>query len=235
MSLAAINSQYNGLNGIAGGYCGGWGYAGGLYSDANVGNIKQSIANGYEISAASNSYANKASVSSSNFTQQSQAIQYLLQEGREDDAIAKYHSLFNEMASNPYYEGYSENDIKTLMQQRYMEATGSTLVNDINENAGSSFTTGLVSSIPLVGAFLDGTSKSDFIAEVTGTPKSTKGKAGKAAGVVTGMGIGAGLGALSAGLLKKGGKGAKIAGLVIGAAAALATFVTGKIVNAAKD
>ncbi len=249
MSLAALNSQYIGLNGLSG-YGTGY-YAGttGLYSDAYVDNAKSSIQNGYEISATSNSYSNKSAVSSSSFAQQCQAIEYLLQNGRTDDAMKKYDSLYEDMASNAYYQGYTENEIKTLLQEKYLEATGTTVVNDISANSTSAFETGAQSSIPVVGLLFSNNSKDDFIAEATGTETSGWSKVKTGAGVAAtaaASGVAAaGLTALHSkkiggcltslknngimGSIKKAFTGKGKWAAIGAAAAALGTFVCGKI------
>ncbi len=236
MSLTSINNQYLGLNGLAGGYSGYCGGAAGLYSDANTQTVKNNIENAYEISATSNSYANKSSVSSSSFTQQCQTIQYLLEQGRTDEAMTKYEQLYNDMAANPYYEGYGENEIKTLLQEQYMSATGSSLVNAIENNSGSSFTTSLSSSIPVLGLLTEGKSKDDFISEVTGTGASKASVAGSVAGTVAGAATSAGAGvltsiAIGAARGKKTGKVGMIVGGIIGAATSLLTNLTNKSVK----
>ena len=246
MGLATINSQYTGLNGLSG-YGSTYFMGGGLYSDSYVENAKSNIANGYELSATSSSYSNKNSVSSSSFAQQCQAIEYLLQQGRTDDAMAKYNDLYEDMASNSYYEGYTENEIKTLLQEKYMTATGTTLVNDITTNSNSAFTSGLESSIPVLGLLFNENSSDDFVAEATGTEVSGWSNVKKGAGVVAGVGLSAAAGAgLEVGLsalknLKNSsiteaiskaatGKGKIVAACVAGGAALL-TYIGSKLFN----
>lgn len=246
MGLATINSQYTGLNGLSG-YGSTYFMGGGLYSDSYVENAKSNIANGYELSATSSSYSNKNSVSSSSFAQQCQAIEYLLQQGRTDDAMAKYKDLYDDMASNSYYEGYTENEIKTLLQEKYMTATGTTLVNDITTNSNSAFTSGLESSIPVLGLLFNENSSDDFVAEATGTEVSGWSNVKKGAGVVAGVGLSAAAGAgIEVGLsalknLKNSsiteaiskaatGKGKIVAACVAGGAALL-TYIGSKLFN----
>ena len=246
MGLATINSQYTGLNGLSG-YGSTYFMGGGLYSDSYVENAKSNIANGYELSATSSSYSNKNSVSSSSFAQQCQAIEYLLQQGRTDDAMAKYKELYDDMASNSYYEVYTENEIKTLMQEKYMTATGTTLVNDITTNSNSAFTSGLESSITVLGLLFNENSSDDFVAEATVNEVSGWCNIQKGAGVVAGVGLSAAAGAgLEVGLsalknLKNSsiteaiskaatGKGKIVAACVAGGAALL-TYIGSKLFN----
>lgn len=246
MGLATINSQYTGLNGLSG-YGSTYFMGGGLYSDSYVENAKSNIANGYELSATSSSYSNKNSVSSSSFAQQCQAIEYLLQQGRTDDAMAKYKDLYDDMASNSYYEGYTENEIKTLLQEKYMTATGTTLVNDITTNSNSAFTSGLESSIPVLGLLFNENSSDDFVAEATGTEVSGWSNVKKGAGVVAGVGLSAAAGAgLEVGLsalknlknssitevISKAAKGkGKIVAACVAGGAALLTYIGSKLFN----
>jgi len=226
MSLSAINSQYLGLNGLStmGGFTG----ATGIANDGWADTVKNGVKNQYEISATTSSYNNKGTVSSSSFQQQCQTIKYLLEDGRTDDAMKKFNDLYQDMKTNEYYAGYSENEIKTLLQEKYMEATGATIISDIDTKAPSDFTSGFVNSIPLVGFLFPKNSGDEFIAEVTGTETSGFSKVKKGAGAVTATGLAAGAGALAASLMKKGSKAAKIAGAIIGGGAALLTFITGK-------
>lgn len=246
MSLAAINSQYAGLNGLSG-YGTSFLGTSGLYSDAYVENAKTNIANAYDVSATSSSYSNKSSVSSSSFAQQCQAIEYLLQQGRTDDAMAKYDTLYNDMASNSYYQGYTENEIKTLLQEKYLDATGTTIVNDVSANSSSAFETGVQSSIPVIGLLFNNNSSDDFIAEATGTETSGWSKLKTGVGVATGVAASAAAGtgiSKLAGLLKGfttsgktlskvlnavSGKG-KAAAIIAGGAALL-TYIGGKIIK----
>lgn len=257
MSLSTINSQYTGLNGLSG-YSSSYYTSSGLYSDAYVEDAKTSIANSYEISATSSSYSNKSSVSSSSFAQQCQAIEYLLQQGRTDDALSKYNELYDDMASNSYYEGYSENEIKTLLQEKYLDATGTTLVNDISDNASSSFTTGVANSIPILGLLYSENSDDTLIAEATGTTRSKTSIVEEGLGVVTGVGLSAAAGAgltVAASAIKSiasssgtttlksiastfknasSGKGKIIAACVAGGAALL-TYIGGKLLNSSEE
>ncbi len=236
MGISTINSQYVGLNGLSG-YSTSFTGTSSLYSSSYVDDAKENIANSYEVSATSSSYSNKSSVSSSSYTQQCQAIQYLLEQGRTDDAMEKYNELYEDMASNTYYSAYSENELKTLLQSNYLTATGTTLVNDISSNSSSDFTTGLESSIPVLGLLFNDNSADDFIAEATGTDTSGWSKVKKALGVVTGTGLCAAVGAgVVAGINKaKGSTTSKVIGAVIGGGAALLTYFGGKLINSAND
>ena len=201
----------------------------GLYNRANAEGIKDGIANSYDINAASRSYANKASVSSSNYAQQAQTIQYLLQNGRQDEASKKYNELLKEMSEDPYYQGYSQNELKTLLQEKYISSTGTSIVSDASANGKSAFVAGLNSSIPIAGPLLQLSSKDELVAKATGTSVSSDAKVASSLGTATGIaattGIGIGLGAL---------KGHSVAGGIIGGAVALGSTIINKIVKANK-
>lgn len=221
MSLATINGQYNGLNGLA---YGGVGFAGGYGINSDM--AKNNIMNIYDINATQNAYGNKHYVELKSYTQQCQTIHYLIESGRIEDAMQKYNQLLNDMKDSPNYEGYADNEIKTLLQEQYVNSTGKSLVADIEEsNARSSFGSGFLKSIPIIGALSETTSKDDFIAEVTGTDKSKGAKvadfAGKTTGVVTGAGTGAGIGAMIGGV-----PGAIIGGIVGGTVSLISCLFT---------
>lgn len=230
MSLSAINSQYLGLNGLSTTAFGGGDY--GISNDQWADTIKNGVKNQYEINAATSSYSNKSTVSSSSFQQQCQTIKYLLESGRTDDAMKKFDNLYQDMASNEYYAGYSENEIKTLLQEKYMEATSGTIVSDIGNNATGSFATGFGNAVPIFGFAVNKNSSDQFIAEVTNTGTSKMQKVENAAGVVSATGLSAGAGVLAASLIKKGSLPAKILGGIIGAGAAIATYITGQAAKA---
>lgn len=192
MSLGLTN--YNSLNGlglITGGTSGyGYGGYGGLYaSDEYVERAKKSIANSYDLSTTRQSFTGKQSTESMTFTEHCQTIQYMLQEGRSDDALFEFNNMVDEMEELGQYEGYTEQQIKTIAQNQYKNATGSTLLGDISKYADSAFDSGVKSAIPVANFFTQANSKEDLISEVTGTKKSDYAKASKVGGAVVG-GIG---------------------------------------------
>ena len=100
MSLGLTN--YNALNGLGliTGATSGYGYGGygGLYaSDAYVENAKKSMANSYDLSTTRQSFTGKQSTEAMTFTEHCQTIQYMLQEGRSDDALFEFNNMVNEM------------------------------------------------------------------------------------------------------------------------------------------
>lgn len=221
MSLATINSQYNGLNGLVGSY-------GGNYS-FNADAAKDNIIKFYDVNSTRNAYGNKHYVELKNYTEQCQTIHYLVQSGRTEEAMNKYNTLMSDMKNSSNYEGYSDNEIKTLLQEQYANATGKSLVADIEESsAPSSFGSGFLKSIPIVGALSETTSKDDFIAEVTGTEKSKGSKVADVAGKATGVLAGAGTGAAIGAVVGFGVPGAIVGGIIGGAVSLFSSIFTGK-------
>ncbi len=199
-------TSYNALNGLGlitgntsgygyGSTYGGYGLYGGLYSsDEYVENAKKSMENGYDLRTTSQSFTGKQSTETMTFTEHCQTIQYMLQEGRSDDALFEFNNMVDEMTELGQYSGYTEQQIKTLAQNQYKSATGSTLLGDISKYADSSFGSGVKSAIPVVNFFTQSNSKEDLISEVTGTKKSDYATASKVGGAVVG-----GLGTAAAG------------------------------------
>ena len=163
-----------------------------------------------------------------------------------------YQDLYDDMASNSYYQGYTENEIKTLLQDAYLNATGTTIVNDISANSNSSFEAGMESAVPIIGLLQNTNSADDFIAEATNTPVSGWSQVKAAAGVgttsalsaaVAAAGVGVVSGAKSGGLLgiltglKNAftGKGATgkvaIAAGIVAAGASILTYIGSKLTN----
>lgn len=199
MSLGLTN--YNALNGLGlitgstSGYgYGGYGYGGYYASDEYVENAKKSMENGYDLSTTRQSFTGKQSTESMTFTEHCQTIQYMLQEGRSDDALFEFNNMVDEMEELGQYSGYTEQQIKTIAQNQYRSATGSTLLGDISKYADSSFGSGVKSAIPVVNFFTQSNSKEDLISEVTGTKKSDYATASKVGGALVG-----GLGTAAAG------------------------------------
>ncbi len=189
MSLGLTN--YNALNdlGLITGATSGYGYGGygGLYaSDAYVENAKKSMANSYDLSTTRQSFTGKQSTEAMTFTEHCQTIQYMLQEGRSDDALFEFNNMVNEMEELGQYEGYSEQQIKTIAQNQYKSATGSTLLGDISKYTDSAFGSGVKNAIPVVNFFTQTNSKEDLISEVTGTKKSDYATASKVGGALVG-------------------------------------------------
>lgn len=201
-------TNYSALNGISGSY-GGLGtnysvplfnnYSGmyGYYYGMDVDDAKENLQNSYDLSTLQQSYGNKQSVQSLDWSQLCANISTLLQQGRTDDAIAEYKKLTTSMSAASQYQGYDESQIKALAQRMYAQTMGTNLVDDIEANASSSFVQGLKAGVPILGTiFAQGNSKDDMISEVTGVNQSKGTEAAKALGAVTsGVGVGAAAGA----------------------------------------
>lgn len=250
MSLATLTGQYTGLNGLSGGSFGfgngyssygGYGYNGygygtaALYNGANKEAVKDNMATSYELNANSGAYSNKPAVDSSSFSQRCQTIQHLLKEGRTGEAMSIYNQLYKEMESNAHYEGYDANSIRTLLQEQYITATGSSIVNDISTYGKSSFAANFEGSIPLAGLLCESTSRDSFVSKVTGTEQSNTSKVKSVMGAAAGTAVSGGIGAMAGGIIggMKGKSGrAAILGAVVGAGTSLVTSIVGKFVKA---
>lgn len=194
MSLG-LTTSYNSLNGLGlitgatSGYDYGYGYGYGtygLYSDEYVDNVKKSLENSYDINTTRQSFTGRQSTETMTFTEHCQTIQYMLQEGRSDDALFEFNNMVDEMAELGQYAGYTEQQIKTLAQNQYRNATGSTLIGDISRYSDSAFSSGVKNAIPGLNFFTQTNSKEDLISEITGTKKSDYATAAKVGGALVG-------------------------------------------------
>lgn len=208
MTGTTAYTDYSALNGIAGSY-GGLGtnysvplfnsYNGfyGYYYGMDPTLAEEYLQNNYDLSTLQQSYTNKQSVQTLDWSQICSNISTLLQQGRTDDAIDEYYKLVKSMSEAQQYQGYSESQIKALAQKLYAQTIGTSLVDDIDTNVSGSFVQGLKAGVPVIGTFLaQGNSKEDMISEVTGVNKSTGSSALKAVGTMaSGIGSGAAAGA----------------------------------------
>ena len=210
-------TDYSALNGIAGSY-GGLGtnysvplfnnYSGiyGYYYGMDVDDARENLQNNYDLSTLQQSYNNKQSVQSLDWSQLCSNISTLLQQGRTDDAIVEYNKLTKSMSEASQYEGYNDSQIKALAQKLYAQTMGTNLVDDIDANASSSFVQGIKAGVPIFGTiFAQANSKEDMISEVTGVEQSkgssvAKGLGAVVAGIGTGAAAGAGVGAIFGGI-----------------------------------
>ncbi len=201
-------TDYSALNGISGSYgglgtnysvplfnsyCGLYGY----YYGMDVDEAKENLENNYDLSTLQQSYNNKQSVQTLDWSQLCTNISTLLQQGRTDDAIVEYNKLTKSMSEASQYEGYSESQIKALAQRIYSQTIGTSLIDDIDTYASSAFFQGVKAGVPLLGTiFAQGNSKEDMISEVTGVEQSTNSSVAKGLGAITaGIGSGAAIGA----------------------------------------
>ena len=116
-----------------------------------------------------------------------------------------------------------------------MNATGTSIVNDISNNAQSEFTSSLSSSIPVFGLLCENASKDDFIAKATGTDTSNASKVESVLGTLAGSAVSGGAGALvgaAIGAKNNHTKGGAIIGAIIGAASSLITSISNKAIKA---
>lgn len=225
-------SSYSSLNGLGlitgstSGY-GNYGYCGGFGSKEYTQYAKETIENNYDVQTTRQLYSNMQSTETMSFAMQSQVIQNMLQTGRTDDALFEFNNMVNEMSGLSQYAGYTEQQIKTLAQNQYKNATGTALLNDITKYADGSFISGVKGSIPIVNLFTQTNSKNDLIAEVTGTKKSNFGTVTKIAGAATG-GAAFGTLAVAGNAIRKGAKAGASSGALSSIGTTLQTAFKGK-------
>lgn len=189
------------------------------------------------------------------YSQDIEMIQKYLQQGKTDKAIELYEDLMNdvEASSSNYRYSINESQIQSAIKTAYESTTGSSLVNEIEDNTASSFWTGFKQSIPIFGLFCNDTSDAEALAKMTGTEVSTKDKvlefAGLAVGTVAFWALGGwitkGLGAITGGI-QAGSNAAKVASALekakilktttnaAGAASAAGTTINYAMTNGAK-
>lgn len=219
-------TDYSALNGISGSYSGLTNYSVpyynsysglyGYYYGMDVDKAKENLENNYDLSTLQQSYYNKQSVQSLDWSQLCANISTLLQQGRTDDAIVEYNKLTKSMSEASQYDGYSESQIKALAQKMYAQTMGTNLVDDIDANASSAFFQGLKGGIPIFGTFFaQGNSKEDMISEVTGVNQSKGTQVAKAIGsVAAGAATGSAAGVAIGLRFGKKGIGALIGGII---------------------
>lgn len=185
-------SSYGSLNGlglITGGTSGyGYGgYYGGFGNSKYTEYAKESITNSYDVSTTQQSFNNMQATQNNTLNANCQTIQDMLKNGRYDDALDTFNSTVNTLSKYGQYAGYSEEDIKNLIQQQYVTATsGSTLLGDVSKYGDSSFVSGLKASNPISVFLCQSASRNDLKAEITNKPASGSAIAGKIAGAAVG-------------------------------------------------
>ena len=208
-SLTGVSgyTDYSALNGIAGTYGGIYNYSVpmfnncygmyGYYYGMDVDEAKENLQNNYDLSTLQQSYNNKQSVQTLDWSQLCQNVSTLLQQGRTDDAIVEYNKLVKSMSEASQYEGYNESQIKALAQKIYAQTMGVSLTDDIDTYTSNSFVQGLKAGFPIIGTFFaQGNSKEDMLSEVTGVNKTPGATAAKTIGsAISGIGGGAAIGA----------------------------------------
>ena len=189
-SIALNSGSYYG-SGYSGGFSGNR-----VASSTNINRVSRDIASGY--------------------SQDLELIQTYLKEGKTEQAFDMYNGLFEDVKYSASNYGYSltDSNVETILNNAYVAATGSTLLDSVNKTTASPFLSGLAQGVPVVGwIFANGvttaeatsqladqnTNWKDKVAEYTGAAMS-----GAASGAiigsfipVIGTGIGAGIGAVA--------------------------------------
>lgn len=195
---------YNNFGGYGMGF-GGYGYGANV---TDVEKAKENMQNNYSIYTAQQGYNGKQQVESLTYSQQSQNISTLLDANRNDDAAKEFEKLVNSIKAAPQYSMCTDAEARAIAQSHYRNATGSNLVNDIQEKSSSSFVQGLKMGVPILGLFESSNSREDLVSKVTGAPASAKDAVAKGFGACLSGGalVGGTVAGLSA--LKTAGKGA---------------------------
>lgn len=97
-----------------------------------------------------------------------EVINLYLQRGDTDKALALYNSLITDIKSNVENYGYAieEEQIPSILNQAYANATGQSFTNSAVEDAHSPFVTGFLEGIPVIGLFNKGNSDAEVLAKV---------------------------------------------------------------------
>ncbi len=165
-------------------YSGGFGN---LYANENyVENTKNSYEGMYDVNKTAQSYQQKDLSQGNTLAKNCQTIKNLLQEGRTDAAMDEYDEILETLSNYQQYQGYSEDDIKTKIEEAYLGACDTTLQGDIAKYADNSFVSGLKNSNPLTICFTQTNDAKDFKSEVMDRDKSLKEWVFKGAGAAVG-------------------------------------------------
>ncbi len=165
-------------------YSGGFGN---LYANENyVENTKNSYEGMYDINKTAQSYQQKDLSQGNTLAKNCQTIKNLLEDGRTDAAIDEYNEILETLSSYQQYQGYSEDDIKTKIEEAYLGACDTTLQGDIAKYADSSFVSGLKNSNPLTVWFTQTNDAKDFKSKVIEQPKAGIDTALKVGGAAVG-------------------------------------------------
>ncbi len=131
-------------------------------------------------------------------------VEYYLRSGEIDSAMKLKDSIFDDISDvlkSEYNFNVTDSQISSILDQAYTSVNGQTTQATVEENASSSFMTGLKEGVPLLGLLANGNSKSESMARLAGTEVSSKEEwkegigaavSGAASGVVGTAAVGAG-------------------------------------------
>lgn len=172
----------------------------GIFSDADE--ASEYYSNQYEISGIQQSYSNSSGLEATNWQQLANNVANLMQSGRTDDVSAEYQKLVDAIGASDQYQYATEQEIQSAASNYYQNATGLEINTQIDEYANSSFMTGVLQGVPIIGTFFaQDNSAEDLKAEMTGIPVSNTEVAKKATGAAaSGFASGFAIGTACSGL-----------------------------------
>ena len=190
--------------------------------------------NGYT-SGYSSSYSGNRVASSSNlnriskdiasgYSQDLELIQEYIQQGNIDQAFSLYDDLLDDIKSTTSNYSYflTDSNVETILNNAYVNATGSTLLDAVDKSSASPFLSGLSQGIPIIGWFVNGDTKAEATSKLAGTNVNWKDKVAEYAGAAA---SGAATGAIIGNFIPIPCIGAGIGALVGAAVGCLSTFI----------
>ena len=158
-------------------------YFGGGYTGAT----QKTGSTGYNNRVASSTNLNRiARDLSEGYYQALSTIDLYFKKGDVNKALASYDSLFEQMKETATAYGYqlSDGQIASELDKAFQKATGTSFTYAVVENTHSSFVTGLIEGIPIIGQFANGNSDMEALSKLDGTEVSARDKVAEKIGAV---------------------------------------------------
>ena len=168
------------------------GYYGGTFFGGGSASSNGRTSNVYGSNVASSANLTRVSRDiTQGYNQNIEIINKYLEQGNIDQAFKLYNSLFESVKNTSDGYGYELDDgqIASIVNDAYLNSTGSTFIDSIDQSTHSPFVTGLLEGIPIVGWFTNGNSNSEAYSKLTGTepPEIDKNVEAAGVGVVAGI------------------------------------------------
>ncbi len=185
-------------------------YFSGVYGDSNVSSYSGAF-NSYNRSTnrVNSTTATKAKITQTvkdlaqSHSKDLSIVKYYFQEGEITTALELQDKIYDDISDvlkSEYNFNVTDQEIESMLDQAYSTVNGESAQKTIEDNTSSSFMTGFMEGIPLIGNLLtNGVSKSEAMAELSGTDaperEKTRETIGAAVGgTVSGAGVGAAIG-----------------------------------------
>ena len=130
-----------------------------------------------------------------------------IKNGEIEKALSKYQELFDEIkASNSYGNKTIDNyQVQTIMSNAFISATGCDITDAVDSKTAKPIVSGLLQGIPIIGLFVEDTTRAEAYAALDNENVSFKDKAKEyggamASGAAAGAAIGTALGSWSFGI-----------------------------------